>query len=112
MAAQLEQVQALEWVQVLEWVQALERREPIFPVLAVAGLLAPGQQGSGRSASGVQQGQMPGLKEMKEQTGTKAQNKRESQCNGQGKEPGIPRQCRKKVIACKRKLDKGGEVGL
>lgn len=86
MAAQLEQVQALEQI------QALEQREPIFPVLAVARLPAPGQQGSERSASGVQQGQMPGPRE---QTGTRAQNRRESKRNRQGREPGIFRQCTK-----------------
>lgn len=79
----------------MEQIQALEQREPIFPVLATAGLLAPGQQGSEKSASGVQQGQVPDLRETKEQTGTRAQNRRESKRNRQGREPGISKQCTK-----------------
>lgn len=105
MAAQLEQVQALAWA------QALQRREPIFPVLATARLPAPGQQGSERSASGAQQGQMPDLRETKEQTGTRAQNRRESKQNRQEREPGISRQCtkqgRKKLTKFKNRIGQG-----
>lgn len=107
MAAQLELLQALEQI------QGLEQSEPIFPVLAVARLPAPGQQGSERSASGVQQGRMPDLRDTKGQTGTRAQNRRESKCNRREGSQGSPG-CgqnkagkRKKLTKLKAKIGQG-----
>lgn len=107
MAAQLEHVQALAWA------QALEQREPIFPVLAVAGLPAPGQRGNERSASGVQQGQMPDLRETKEQTGTRAQTGGRARKTGREGSQGSLGSAqnkagkRKKLTKCKNRIGQG-----